>query len=238
MIQDTLKTAKKAIEKSTSDVEDYSVLIEVLKILIWPIVAIIVVLLLRKTIINLLNRLNKFGFAGVAAEAVQQKENSERIVPEQGIKKPTKNELLEKGLGIFSAQTLERASSVVDDESKVETFENVDDKVEILHKYSQALYLILNFERYYNSIYGSQLYILERANTHSETKESLKRFYDAAVKIHPEFYSNYSYDQYLDFLIIRELIIFDEQENCSITWLGRDFLKFLVETGRSLNKPY
>lgn len=235
---DTLKIAKKIIVKATPSVNDYSTYFEITKILIWPIVTIIVILILKKTIINLLNRINKIGFAGVAAEAVQQKENSERIIPEQGRKNQIKNEVLEKGLGVFSKHTLERASNIVDDESKVKTFENNEDKVEILHKYSQALYLILNFERFYNSIFGSQLYILERANTHAENRESLKRFYDSAVKTYPEFYSNYSYDQYLDFLILRDLIIFDDENNCSITWLGRDFLKFLVETGRSLNKMY
>lgn len=238
MIEDTLQIANKVSPKATVVVNDYSTYFEIAKIVIWPIVVLIIVLMLKKTIINLLERINKIGFAGVAAEAVQQKENAERIVPEQGPKNQTKNEVLEKGLGIFSDYTLERASNVVDDESKVKTFETTEAKVEILHKYSQALYLILNFERFYNLIYGSQLYILERVNTHAETRDSLKRFYDSAVKSYPEFYSNYSYDQYLEFLITRELIIFDEKENSSITWLGRDFLKFLVETGRSLNKAY
>lgn len=238
MIEDTLKTVKKVIPKDIKPITDYSTWIEFIKILIWPIVAIIVVLILRKTIINLLNRINKIGFAGVAAEAVQQKEISERILPEKGNKSSVKNEVLEKGLGIFSYHTLERVSKKVDEESKVDTFENQEDKVEVLHKYSQALYLILTFERFYNLIYGSQLDILERTNTHSDNKESLKRFYDSAVKAYPEFYSGYTYEQYLDFLLSRDLIIFDEDGNCSITWLGRDFLKFLVDNGKSLNKFY
>lgn len=188
MIQETLKTAQKINTKDISAVDDYSMYIEVAKIVIWPIVAIIVVLLLKKTIVNLLNRINKIGFAGVAGEAVQQKENSERIVPEQGHKNQVKNEVLEKELGVFSEYTLEKASNVVDNESKVKTFENNEDKVEILHKYSRALYILLNFERFYNSIFGSQIYILARANTHSDNKKSLKRFYDSSVKTYPDFF--------------------------------------------------
>lgn len=234
MIEDTLKTIKKIIPKEIKPIKDYSTWIEFIKILIWPIVAIIVVLILRKTIINLLNRINKIGFSGVAVEAVQQKDSIERVQPEKG----TKNEVLEKGLGIFSNHTLEKVSNKVDEESKVNALESPKDKIEILHKYSQALYLILTFERLYNSIYGSQLDILERTNTHTENKETLKRFYVSAIKTYPEFYSNYTYDQYLEFLISQDLIIFNEEGNCSITWLGRDFLKFIIDTGKSLNKFY
>lgn len=213
-------------------------IMELCKILIWPLVTIIIVFILRKTIINLINRINKIGFGGIAAEASRQKEEIDRVLPEQGQKISGKNELVEKGLGIYSEYTLERASVVVDEESKVQTFDRSEDKINILYKYSQALYLLLNFERTYNTIFGSQLYLLERVNTHTESKESLKNFYDIAVKSYPEFYANYPYEQYLNFLINRDLIIFDENGNCSITWLGRDFLKFLVETGRTINKHH
>jgi hypothetical protein len=238
MIEDTLKIVKNIIPKEIETVKEYSTWFEFIKIIIWPIVAIIIVLILRKTIINLLNRINKIGFAGLAAEAVQQKDSIERIQPEKGIKNEIKNEVLEKGLGIFSNHTLERVSNKVQEESKVNTFKSTEDKIDILHKYSQALYLILTFERLYNSIYGSQLDILERTNTNTENRETLKRFYDSAVNKYPEFYSNYTYDEYLDFLISQDLIIFNEEGNCSITWLGRDFLKFLIESGKSLNKFY
>lgn len=238
MIEDTLKIVKNIIPKEIETVKEYSTWFEFIKIIIWPMVAIIIVLILRKTIINLLNRINKIGFAGLAAEAVQQKDSIERIQPEKGIKNEIKNEVLEKGLGIFSNHTLERVSNTVQEESKVNTFKSTEDKIDILHKYSQTLYLILTFERLYNSIYGSQLDILERTNTNTENRETLKRFYDSAVNKYPEFYSNYTYDEYLDFLISQDLIIFNEEGNCSITWLGRDFLKFLIESGKSLNKFY
>ncbi len=234
MIEDTLKIVKDIIPKEIKPIKDFSIWFEFIKIIIWPIVAIIIVLILRKTIINLLNRINKIGFAGIAAEAVQQKDSIEGIQPEKGIK----NEVLEKGLGIFSNHTLERISNKVQEESKVNTLKSTEDKIDILYKYSQALYLILTFERLYNSIYGSQLDILQRTNTNTENRETLKRFYDSAVKKYPEFYSNYTYDQYLDFLISQDLIIFNDEGNCSITWLGRDFLKFLIESGKSLNKFY
>ena len=99
--------------------------------------------------------------------------------------------------------------------------------------------MILSFEKIYNIIFGSQLYILERVNTTSnETKESLKIYYDNAQRASPEFYSTYAYDDYFNFLVSNELIIADDSGNYGITWLGRDFLKYIVENGKAMHRKY
>ena len=238
MSQDSLKVA---IEKTDKLIlTDYQPALELLKILIWPIIVIIIVLILKKTIINLLNRISKIGFAGVGAEVSQQKqENVENGLPEHGKKIENTNENIEKTLGLFSQLTINKAISVVNDESKVNEIKVDAEKIETLHKYSQALYLILSFERIYNVIFGSQLYILERINTtNNETKDSLKRYYENAQKKENEFYSTYSYDDYFNFLVNNDLLLINESETCSITFLGRDFLKYLVENGKTLNRKY
>ena len=142
-------------------------------------------------------------------------------------------------MGIFSQATIDRAKQVVSKESGFEEVKSESGKVEILLKYSEALYLILSFERLYNVIFGSQLNILEHVNTYnSETKESLKRFYDSSKQQYPEFYATYTYDEYFKFLLSMETITLNEKGQCQITWLGRDFLKYIVETGKSLNKSF
>jgi hypothetical protein len=115
----------------------------------------------------------------------------------------------------------------------------------MLEKYSQALYITLIFERLYSNIYGSQISILKAVNSSSETKDSLKRFYDDAVNNYTAFFAGYPYDEYLKFLVHRELINETETVNgheseklIGITAFGRDFLKFMIETGKPFNKSF
>ena len=83
------------------------------------------------------------------------------------------------------------------------------------------------------------MYILDYVNTdRSQTKNDLKTFYDAAKVKYPDFYNAYSYDDYFDFLITHDLRIINSNNFCEITWLGRDFLKYLVETAKTINKKY
>ena len=216
---------------------------EILKILVWPIavivIVIIVVLLLKKSFQDLLTRITKLKYGETVAEVsqVRQETNEKSLVAQNQIDKP--NETIEKALGIFSNQTLDRAKNVVETESKINELTDDNKKIETLIKYSEALYLILSFERLYNNIFGSQLYILDFINTNnSETKNDLKIFYDNAKERHPDFYETYSYDEYFNFLINHELIIVNKDDTCGITWLGRDFLKYLIETGKTISKRF
>src|SRR5690606_30773553 len=118
--------------------------------------------------------------------------------------------------------------TVVESESKIKEFTDVNKKVEILTKYAEALYLILSFDRLYNTIFGNQLFILDLVNTNNtQTKEDLRIFYDNAREKYPNFFDTYPYDDYIEFLISHELIVFSNDGYCAITWLGRDFLKYL-----------
>jgi hypothetical protein len=216
---------------------------EVLKILVWPIaviiIVIIVVLLLKKSLQDLLTRVTKLKYGETVAEVsqVRQEANEKSLIAQSQVDKP--NETIEKALGIFSSSTIDRAKNVVETESKINELTDDSKKVDRLIKYSEALYLILSFERLYNSIFGSQLYILDFINTiNTETKNDLKVFYDNAKEKYPDFYETYSYDEYFNFLLNHELIIINKDNTCSITWLGRDFLKYLIETGKTISKRF
>ena len=65
----------------------------------------------------------------------------------------------------------------------------------------------------------------------------MKRFYDFAVEQYPQFYENYSYDDYINFLYSSSLIT-EKDGNVGITILGVDFLKYLTEVGRNFNKRF
>jgi len=216
---------------------------EILKILAWPIaviiIVIVIVLILKKSFQDLLTRITKLKYGDTIAEVSQTRQETKEksLLAQNQVDKP--NENIEKALGIFSVPTLERAKNVVEDEAKINEIVEDSKKVETLTKYAEALYLILSFERLYNNIFGSQLYILDFVNTNNtQSKDDLKIFYDGAKDKYPDFFDAYSYDDYFNFLVSHDLIIINTDETCGITWLGRDFLKYLIETGKSINKRF
>ena len=93
-----------------------------------------------------------------------------------------------------------------------------------------------HFDSIYSSIFGSQIRILERLNTLlPETRDSLQIYYNNAENLNPKFFDNYPYKNYLNFLISFNLIR-EDNENISITELGIDFLKYLTESNKDVNK--
>lgn len=65
-----------------------------------------------------------------------------------------------------------------------------------------------------------------------------KSIYDHAVNRFPEVYSGYSYDSYINYLISNNLIVKNSENKISITLFGRDFLKYLADSGLSIDKLY
>jgi hypothetical protein len=57
-------------------------------------------------------------------------------------------------------------------------------------------------------------------------------FYTSAAQTFPALYANYSFDQWFGYLRSQGLIR-EDGDAVSITIRGRDFLKFLIDEGRS-----
>jgi hypothetical protein len=119
----------------------------------------------------------------------------------------------------------------------------LDDKkaIDILSRHLAATQLALRFEYIYSSIWGSQINLLKYLNSrapYGDTVESIKSiFYETATSLYPEVYNNYSFEAYIHFLISRTLIV--QSDNIfNITNLGRDFLIYLIQTGKSESRAY
>jgi len=195
----------------------------------WPIVFIIGLLLLRKPLVNLINRITKVGYGNKTLEANQQ-----TVLKKETEKETSKIDL---AVGLFRPKTIELFKNFVEQETEISKLESDKEKIVRLTNYSCILYIMRHFDNLYNSIFGSQIKILERLNTlRPETKESLKYFYEYAKKNNPTFFENYSYDNYMNFLFSYNLIIEEENNNISITFLGIDFLKYLSETNKDVNR--
>ncbi|MCU0423866.1 MAG: hypothetical protein MUC81_13755 [Bacteroidia bacterium] len=215
---------------STNQISGTSItdIIQIIDVLKWPILVLIIVLLIKKPIVDLINRVTKIGHGGTSFEAEQQKS------AEKQEKRQISN--VDRALGLFRLETVEIFKSAVLQEINLDSIPTEKEKTELLMNYSIALYIIKHYELIYNSIYGSQLLILQQLNTFTyEDNESLKRYYDYAVERSPKFYDNYSYEEYIEFLYSFNLIVL-ENGRVIITVLGIDFLKYITETGKTLNK--
>lgn len=91
----------------------------------------------------------------------------------------------------------------------------------------------------YLTIYGSQLAALSELNSRGLIPVSdLKKHYDKAVADYPKAYSNYSFDQWLEFMKGRQIIATYPTQMVELSFGGKDFLKYLAHTGRGIHgKP-
>jgi hypothetical protein len=109
------------------------------------------------------------------------------------------------------------------------------DRERVLIRHLAAAYLYTHFDRTYRLIFGSQLSLLQELNAAPSTRPAVEAHYTIATLLAPEFYANYSFDQWLHFMIAAVLVRVDG-ENINITVGGREFLKFVVQEGLSFNK--
>jgi hypothetical protein len=204
--------------------------VEIIDTVKWPILVLIVVLIFVKPIKNFLYRMTKIGYGDKALEATQQAVSKTRQEREHNV--------VDRALGLFRPETIESFSEMVKSESDISKLKDDGAKVERLLNYSTIIYIMKHFDNIYSNIFGSQIRLLETLNTlQPETKESLKFHFDSANKYHPNFYKNYSYDRYLKFLYYYNLIR-EDNGNIGITILGVDFLKYITETNKDVNKAF
>lgn len=113
------------------------------------------------------------------------------------------------------------------------TSANID--VEIQIKKTQL------FERIYSVIYGSQLSLLTRLNSSGAISTAdAAQYYLAATEQYPTL-RNYTYPNYINFLVSQGLInLTGEIGNgtLSIGVLGKEFLEYLATSGLTLNKAF
>lgn len=202
----------------------------VLDIVKWPILVLIILLFVRKSIMSLIDRITKIGHGSASFEVEQQK--SARKQEKEYVSN------VDKVLGLFRTNTIEYFKKDVLQDINIASVDTDSEKVDILLNYSIAIHIIRYYEMIYNSIYGSQLLILQQLNSDSyETIETVKRYYKLSVEKYPIFYEKYSYENYLDFLFSFNLITIDKIQ-MNITIIGVDFLKYINETSKTMNKLY
>ena len=70
-----------------------------------------------------------------------------------------------------------------------------------------------------------------------QEKNALKVFYDKAAQDYPNVFTNFPYDTYLNFLS-SNLLITEENGKYYITYMGVDFLNYIINTSKNFHKIF
>jgi hypothetical protein len=111
------------------------------------------------------------------------------------------------------------------------------DSITVLIRHLAGAQLLLSFEQIHNFIFGSQIFLLKKLNEVAGQGRPFSfvcNHIDQVKKLYPDSLGEWSYEQYLEFLFSRLLIIRHEDQ-IHITNLGVEYLTWLTRNGRSEN---
>ncbi|HMJ44397.1 MAG TPA: hypothetical protein VK522_19190 [Pseudolabrys sp.] len=199
-------------------------LVDLLKGLAWPAVALILGFLFKTELRSLFPRIIKAGPGGIELDREKQRipRSTGELQELPGLQRTAKMAEIEKSIH----QALELYDS--------------NKQVDLLVRHLAQSRLETVFERIYGAIFGSQILGLRAlANTGggSVSKEEAIKFFDDVKSKYPEFYGKSTFEDWISFLRSFELVR-DNGNSVEITELGRDFLLYLTARGLSENKNW
>lgn len=212
-------------------------ILDFLSSIAWPLITIIIFFILKNPIIKFINNIKKFtyGSTGVETNTPNKQKEEDYLTELLGDGQDASN--LDLVLAKFSETTLYSIDEIIEKETQIAQVDGFQKKYDRIYKYAKLIILIKSADKIYNMIYGSQIRMLQRLNySQTETKAELKLYYDNAVNINPKSYKDYPYENCLDFLKQNGLITM-QNDNISITDIGKDFLRYIVEANLTVEKP-
>ena len=206
---------------------------EILNTITWHhlafIFALVFIVIFKQPLSELIRRTTKIGkeglTAGPAPEAQREKSDPEAV-----------QQLLD---------VIGNSIVITDIESRVRTeltnkgFNTDGNTVKILIRHLAGTQLLLSFEQIHNLIFGSQIFLLKKLNEVAGQGRPLafvNDHIDHVKSIYPSELAEWTYDQYLDFLYSRLLIV-RHGDQIHITNNGVEYLTWVARNGRSENNP-
>jgi len=188
----------------------------------WPITILIVALIFRAELIGLLGRIIKIGKEGAEFEPSQAlapkgdpTSPGPIISAPPGGRPPSPPSAQDEGQGKLSA---ENAVAPVYREMFLEIFRQAKERLPLIrNQFSDTdtdiaiasfaeVSTALHLERASRAIFQSQIDALDALKYKVRTKNDFKSFYDKAARSQPSVYTNYSFDQWFNFLISWRLV--------------------------------
>jgi len=208
------------------------------KVLSWPVVTFITVLLFKKPLIALLNRLIrlKVGKDLFSIDAPLPALQSEKPI-DTGLENRTSP--IEQAKYGESPLVRRREDLIRQDMKKFQLDAQPQEAIDVLVRHLAVTQLFLYAEQVYRIIFGSQIALLKQLNIAlSLTRDQLESFYGTAKAQFPLLYDTYSFEQYLHYLQAFNLISTQDNKQYFITDEGKAFLQWIVSVGAPESKPF
>lgn len=108
-----------------------------------------------------------------------------------------------------------------------------EERERYLVRYFASRQLIDYFEKTWTNILGSQIDALEALNAGALRSEVVREHYELAAAVFSADYAHFSFEQWLSFLTSQDLVATGAGNVYSISLAGREFLKYIISSGRS-----
>jgi len=196
----------------------------ILTLFAWPIalvvLGVVALLIFRRDIAALIGRTKK-----VSKEGLETYEH--QPAPPSAEKKGA-----EEFFKSYDNPLLLEAEQIIEKDLRQRAIEGADREKTLIRALATAN-ITQHFERLYNMIWASQLSCLRYLNPRGLGAErgELIPIYEASKTLYPDLYKDYSFDQWLGFLQ-RMNVVTERERRLFITVAGREFLKYLIATGK------
>lgn len=209
---------------------DWKLLLEYLRVVIWPLIVTTFIIYFRKNIAFLIDRITIIkGPGGTEVRADDQK----RAQAQEGSTKQAPQEEIEK---IIKPQIDQIKKNYEEELAKEKR--NKEEVVNYLLDQLSIKDLEIEFEKIYRLIFGSQIALLRTLTTNrsmgSTREDLLLRF--VLLQRTWSVFQGWTLDQYLSFLITNKLVEITRQGAYILTDKGRVFLAYIDSLGYSSDK--
>ncbi len=211
--------------------DTFTLISKLAEFLAWPIAAIVICIVLKTPIDGLLKRLTKAKHKDTELDFGAEIQSSSITI--EG-RRDISHAIPPDPLGLVT-----EAEGRIYESLNLLNVNSEEEKVRVLAKHHASLQIRSAYNEIYFRIFGSQILLLQALNNQSEHVEErfFKTFYESAKKENPEFYSQYSFESYVNFLKAVGLINL-KSDKYFLTTLGRGFLIHIAEFGLDIKRPY
>lgn len=140
---------------------------------------------------------------------------------------------------IYNSTHIEYLVSILKNDEQTRSMDN-ESLTSFLYRKLALTTELYHFERIYNTIFGSQITILNRLNQNNDgiSTQLTKEYYENYVQQQfKDVFENYSFEKYIGFMIGNNLI-FQDGDVFKITQFGIDFLILMIQQSKTDNRPF
>ncbi len=199
---------------------------------IWPGVFLFAVIFalvfFRKDLSDLIRRTREVSKTGIKADAPAQQLPS--VAPEGVANKVDQ-------MREFDNRSLLAQEKLIFDDMDRRGMKERTETVKLLVRHLAGTQLTVRYEWIDRAIWGSQIRLLMDLNSKPQgvARQDLLPFYEQAKESVPRIATEYTFDNYISFLEQNNLITSGPKPQ--ITQLGKDYLQFLIHSGRTGTRP-